>query len=216
MIGGVRKIIASNAVAADISMYYQTELNYKSDLSAGLAITNVGNKVSYTDTQEKDFLPANIGLGVGYNYYINDYNKVAILGEINKLLVPTPVDNIGTSNQKSLLSGIFGSFSDAPGGGKEELRELMYSFGLEYWYNNQFAVRAGHFNEHATKGNRKYVTLGVGLKLNTLGFNFSYLIPTTSLKNHPLENTLRVRIIFNCGKGAPKSAVDTIESEEQE
>lgn len=191
------QIKAANAVAADISFYYQKELNYKSDLRVGTAITNVGNKVSYSDNAKKDFIPVNLGLGVGYTYHLNDYNKVSIMGEINKLMVPTPTDSLGSSNDKPLLSGMFGSFSDAPNGAKEELQELMYSIGMEYWYNDQFAVRLGHFNENALKGNRKYVTMGVGLKYNILGFNFSYLIPTTAIRNHPLENTLRVSLLFN-------------------
>jgi hypothetical protein len=118
-------------------------------------------------------------------------------------MVPTPdttdvsPDNgIPDFREKPLLSGMFGSFGDAPGGFKEEMQELMYSVGAEYWYNNQFAVRLGHFNEHKFKGNRKYLTLGVGLRYSTFGFNFAYIVPVSNQRN-PLDNTLRFSLTFD-------------------
>jgi len=124
--------------------------------------------------------------------------------DLNKLLVPTPdpsgtdADGDGTPDfrQVSTFSGILNSFGDAPGGFSEELREVMYSVGLEYWYDKQFAVRAGYFYEHATKGNRKYFTVGLGLKYNVFGLNISYLVPTTNQRN-PLDNTLRFSLLFD-------------------
>ena len=124
--------------------------------------------------------------------------------DINKLMAPTPDpagtddDNDGVPDYKqvSTFSGIFGSFGDAQGGISEELRELMYSVGVEYWYDKQFAIRAGYFYEHATKGNRKYFTVGLGLKYNVFGLNISYLVPTTNQRN-PLDNTLRFSMLFD-------------------
>jgi hypothetical protein len=122
--------------------------------------------------------------------------------DVNKLLVPTPPiydenGNIidGKDPNVSVVRGIFQSFYDAPGGFKEEIKELQISVGIEYWYDKQFALRAGYFYEHATKGNRKFFTLGAGLKYNVFGLDFSYLIPTE--QQHPLENTLRFSLLLD-------------------
>ena len=132
-------------------------------------------------------------------------DEFTITSDINKLLVPTPClgaecDQDGTGipdyKEQSVVSGILSSFGDAPGGGSEELRELMYSFGMEYWYDKQFAVRAGYYTEAQTKGNRQFFTVGLGLKYNVFGLNFSYLVPTTNQRN-PLDNTLRFSLIFD-------------------
>ncbi len=187
-----------NAAAADISMYYVNDdiqiAEKNGTFSFGVNISNLGNKISYTEV-EKDFLPANLKLGVAYKYEADDYNSLTLAFDINKFLVPTPPatngDTIiaGYDPDVSVPEGLIQSFYDAPGGFEEELHEYKYSIGLEYWYANQFAVRAGYFHEHATKGNRKYFTVGAGLKLNVFTIDFSYLLPVK--QNNPLANTIR-------------------------
>jgi len=194
-------ITAANAVAGDLSFYYTNDMEFggrDANLSFGAALTNVGNKVSYTDTDKKDFIPINLGIGSAFTMYFDDYNKLTFAFDVNKLMVPTPdpEDTEGTFRDKAVISGMLGSFGDAPGGFSEEIKELMYSFGLEYWYNNQFSVRLGHYNEHKLKGNRKYLTVGLGLKYNVFGLNFSYIVPTSNQRN-PLDNTLRFSLVFN-------------------
>ncbi|TXB61507.1 type IX secretion system outer membrane channel protein PorV [Phaeodactylibacter luteus] len=199
------------AGAADVAMTYKTEIDNNrgdAELVVGLALTNIGSRITYTNSLVRDFLPANIGLGAAYTMEFDEYNKLTLTTDINKLMVPTPCqaetcedlneNNIADYREQSSISGIFASFGDAPDGFQEELRELMYSFGVEYWYDNQFAVRAGYFNEHAQKGGRKYLTVGLGLKYNIFGLNFSYLVPTTNQRN-PLDNTLRFSLLFDFG-----------------
>jgi len=206
------------SVAADISIYYQKEvgLGEKDGLFAyGMNISNIGSKIAYTETADKDFIPINLRTGMSLTIDIDDYNSIAFVGDVNKLLVPTPpvyaedstgnrVIVAGKDPERSVPSGIFGSFADAPGildesGNrsvfKEEMREFTYSVGMEYWYDKQFAIRAGYFHEHETKGNRKYFTLGAGLKYNVFGLDFAYLLPTQA--RHPLENTLRFSLVFD-------------------
>jgi hypothetical protein len=187
-----------NAAAADISMYYVNDdimlAEKNGTFSFGINISNLGNKISYTEV-EKDFLPANLKLGAAYKYEADDYNSITLAFDINKFLVPTPPatngDTIlaGYDPDVSVPEGMIQSFYDAPGGWEEEIHEIKYSVGLEYWYANQFAVRGGYFHEHATKGNRKYFTLGAGLKLNVFTIDFSYLLPVK--QNNPLANTIR-------------------------
>ncbi len=193
---------AGNSVAADISMYYKNDdikLNgLKHTLSFGFNISNLGTKISYTEV-EKDFIPTNLRIGGAFKYNIDDYNSFTIAADINKLLVPTPPKYdeegeiiAGQDPDVSVLEGAIQSFYDAPGGFEEEIHELKYSIGAEYWYANQFAVRAGYFNEHITKGNRKYFTAGAGIKLNVITIDFSYLLPVK--QNNPLANTMRFTI----------------------
>lgn len=204
---GGEEISAGTAFAADISLTYNTDVelnNGTSDLTFGMAISNLGSKITYTNSINRDFIPANLGIGAAWNLDFDEYNRLTIAADINKLLVPTPdplgtddnLDGVADYKQVSTFSGVFGSFSDAPDGFAEELRELMYSVGLEYWYDKQFAVRTGYFYEHSTKGNRKYFTVGLGLKYNVFGLNISYLVPTTNQRN-PLDNTLRFSMLFD-------------------
>ena len=200
------------AGAADISFTYNTEIdlnNASSELTLGLALTNLGSKITYTNSLNRDFIPANFGIGGAWKINFDDFNSLTFAMDINKLLVPTPcqsasqdcdTDNDGVPDfkQQSGIGGIFTSFGDAPEGFSEELKEFMYSFGVEYWYDQQFAVRAGYYNEHAQKGNRKFFTVGLGLKYNIFGLNFSYLVPTTNQRN-PLDNTLRFSLLFDFG-----------------
>ena len=199
------EITPGTAGAADISFTYNNEVDVsdnKTDLTIGLALTNLGTKISYTNSINKDFIPANLGLGAAWKFNFDEYNSLTFATDINKLLVPTPseVDEDGVDGpdyrQQSMFGGMLSSFGDAPGGGSEELRELMYSLGLEYWYDNQFALRLGYYSEHQTKGNRKFFTVGLGMKYNIFGLNISYLVPTTQQRN-PLDNTLRFSLLFD-------------------
>ena len=196
------------AGAADFSMTYKTPIKVskgESDLTIGLAITNIGSKITYTNSLFRDFLPANFGLGGAWTIDFDTHNSLTFTTDINKMLVPTPCqgldcdqDRDGRADYKDVspVSAIFSSWTDAPEGLSEEIKEFTYSVGTEYWYDKQFAVRAGYFSEHRQKGNRKFFTVGLGLKYNLFGLNFSYLVPTTSRRN-PLDNTLRFSMLFN-------------------
>ncbi len=194
-----------NAIAGDIAMFYTQPLTIKgkkANISAGVNIANLGSKISYSDTYY-EFIPATFRTGVSFSYEIDNYNKITANFDINRLLVPTPplLDSTGNvikgkSTDVSVPVGVFRSFGDAPGGFKEELHENTYSLGFEYWYNNLFALRAGYFYEHPTKGNRKYFTTGMGLRLNVFSLDFAYLFPLGGSHN-PLANTLHFTLGFN-------------------
>lgn len=211
------------SVAADVSTYYQKDIvlsGKESKVAFGMNFSNIGSKISYTENADKDFIPMNLRLGGALTSQLDNYNSIMFTVDLNKLLVPTPpvysetekddANNpaiaFGKDPNVSVPTGLFQSFYDAPAGGKEELREITYSAGLEYWYAKQFALRGGYFYEHATKGNRKFFTLGLGLKLNVFGLDFAYLIPTT--QKHPLENTLRFTLTFDF-EGFKKQAGET-------
>jgi hypothetical protein len=202
-VGGVESH-AANDFAADVAFYYQNQIRMNrknSTIAAGINISNIGGKISYTDGETKDFIPTNLKLGVSYKTELDRYNTITFAFDANKLLVPTPDTTktgdilTGLGSSKSVVSGIFSSFSDAPGGMKEELKEITFSVGAEYWYNKQFALRAGYFYEDPTKGNRKFFTAGAGLKMNVFALDFSYLLPVA--QNNPLANTLRFTLSFD-------------------
>jgi hypothetical protein len=203
-------IVPGLAGAVDISFTYLTPMNIgaRSDLRVGMAISNLGSKISYTKSSLKDFLPANLGLGAALDIDFDDFNRLTFTAEFNKLLVPTPdtLDSDGNNildyREKGLFEGVFGSFGDAPNGFKEEFREISYSVGVEYWYAEQFALRAGYYYEHPTKGNRQFLTLGVGIKYNIFGMNLSYLVPTSNVRS-PLDNTLRFSLLFDFAAAEP-------------
>lgn len=210
-------IVAATAGAVDISFTYQKPVN-NGTLRLGAAFTNLGAKVSYTKSEFKDFIPGNLGIGGAWEMNFDDYNQLTFMLDINKLLVPTPIDPDSLAydangngfpdyREKSLFEGVFGSFGDAPNGFKEEIRELMYSIGVEYWYNKQFAFRAGYYYEHPTKGNRQFLTAGLGLKYNVFGLNVSYLVPTSNQRS-PLDNTLRFTLVFHLDE-KPVEEVET-------
>src|SRR5690606_28962361 len=185
---------AGHSVAADLGVFYTKQIERSArnnTLSLGAAISNIGAKISYTNGDNADFIPTNLKLGAAYTTELDPYNKFTFALDLNKLLVPTPPND----SDKSLLSGIFGSFSDAPGGAKEELKEIMLSTGIEYWYNDTFAARLGYFNENSMKGNRKYLTIGTGFRRNSFGFDVAYLVPTNK-REHPLAETLRFTILL--------------------
>ena len=208
-VGGLQ-ISSGKAFAADISMTYHSNPDLSgpgTDLAFGLAISNLGSKISYTNSSEKEFIPANFALGAAYKVNMDEYNTITFALDFNKLMVPTPYpvdhpsydtnnDNIADYRQKSTFGGVFGSFGDAPGGISEELKEYEISIGAEYWYDNQFAVRAGYYYQAPTKGDRQYLTIGVGLKYNVIGIDIAYLAPTNSQRS-PLDNTLRFGFTFN-------------------
>jgi hypothetical protein len=192
--------------AADVSSYFEDDIqlfNRDSWLAFGINISNIGSKMTYTDDQEPDFIPINMRLGSALTVELDNYNSICLAADINKLLVPTPpiYDSTGINIIKgkdpnvSVPVGMIQSFYDAPGGFKEEIHEITYSLGIEYWYSHQFAVRAGYFHEHETKGNRKFFTTGLGLRLNIFALDFAYLIPST--QNHPLARTLRFSLSFD-------------------
>jgi hypothetical protein len=198
------------AGASDVSMTYKSDRGIfgqeGSQLTIGGAITNLGTKITYSTAENSDFIPTNLGLGVAYEYQIDDYNSIVFAADFNKLLVPTPdTIDVNPSNgvadyrEQGVAAGLFSSFNDAPGGFSEEINELMYSVGVEYWYDKQFAVRAGYYYEHPTKGARKFLSVGLGLKYNVFGLNFSYLVPTSNNTN-PLDNTLRFSLVFDFGQ----------------
>jgi len=193
-----------SAVAGDLAFYYEGKNDIGTGFAFGVATTNLGSKIAYTDNaDQKDFIPANLGIGTSYTKVIDDQNKISFGLDFNKLMVPTPPSEGDTQaleayRKQSVVSSWFTSFSDAPGGFSEEIKEITFGIGAEYWYNNQFAFRAGYFYEDETKGNRKYFTMGVGLKYNIFGLNFSYLLPSGSgINRNPLSNTLRFSLIFD-------------------
>ncbi|MDQ5929189.1 MAG: hypothetical protein QG594_967 [Bacteroidota bacterium] len=213
---------AANSFAIDIAGFYQgEEVAYKEfngRWRAGFNIQNLGPKISYDNdnvTNNSNFLPANLKLGTGFDFIFDDYNKVALNLEFNKLLVPTPQFGIDLNNDGLIdtadnaiakadynsigwTSGIFKSFNDAPGGSSEELQEVTYALGAEYLYQDSFAFRLGYFNENQLKGARKYFSLGAGFKYTVVKIDVSYLFSTSKTPN-PLENTLRFSLTLNFG-----------------
>ncbi|MEM9024023.1 MAG: type IX secretion system outer membrane channel protein PorV, partial [Bacteroidota bacterium] len=212
------------SVAADISAYYQNDdvelWGLESTVAFGISIHNVGAKINYTNTDTRDFLPMNLRLGPRVTFNLDEYNTLTVAADINKLLVPTPpvfaldsngqpipdgnsfVIADGRDPNRSVASGLFGSFTDAPRGFSEELEEINWGIGAEYWYAKQFAARAGFFWEHANKGNRKFFTLGAGLRYNVFGLDFAFLIParignSNLTQDSPLANTLRFTLTFD-------------------
>ncbi len=198
---------SANAVAADISLFYHkpTQQFGKDAIFAfGMDISNIGSKISYTSQGQQYFLPANLRIGAANTWFLNNYNELTFTLDINKLLVPTPPvrddnGNIikGKDDNVSVPAGIFGSFTDAPGGFSEELQEISFSPGLEYRYNKQFAVRAGYFYENPNKGDRQYLTTGVGFRYDIYNIDFSYLAATQ--QKSPLANTIRFTLTANFG-----------------
>lgn len=201
------QVRGGKSVAVDVSGLYKTATTMfgkQAVLSAGANISNIGTKMSYSDGGENFFLPTNFKLGGASTIVVDDYSTFTLALDFNKLLVPTqPIydsnNNIisGRDPNRSVPAGIFGSFSDAPGGFSEELREVGISTGLEYWYNQQFALRAGYNYQSPLKGDSRYFTLGLGLKYNVFNIDFSYLL--ANAQTSPLANTLRFGLLFNFG-----------------
>ncbi len=199
-----------NTFAVDISGYFQSEEknygNFNGVWRAGYNISNIGPKVSYSDGGQENFIPTNLKLGGGFDFILDNFNKVSVNLEINKLLVPTPSISVNDDGEGPYLqedvnffSGIFKSFGDAPGGFSEELKEFTWALGAEYMYDDAFAMRAGYFNESDFKGSRKYFTVGSGFKFKNTKLDISYLFNASDI-NNPLENTLRFSLSFDFGE----------------
>jgi hypothetical protein len=221
---------AASSFAVDVAGFYQSEEiaynSFNGRWRAGFNMQNMGPKISYdNDDISANFLPANLRLGGGFDFILDDYNKVSVSVEFAKLMVPTPpgpgtpVDtnndgdildpeditqgeanaiNYNEYNDTGWVAGMFKSFGDAPGGFSEELKEITYSLAGEYMYQDSFAVRAGYFHESPEKGARKFFSLGAGFKYNVVKVDVSYLFSASKVKN-PLENTLRFSLTFNFG-----------------
>jgi hypothetical protein len=198
-----------NSFAVDVSGYYESRENNYGNFNGvwrgGFNISNIGPKVSYSNDGQENFIPTNLRVGGGFDFILDNYNKVSLNLEFNKLLVPTPSVSVNNDDNPpyvqediSFFSGIFKSFGDAPGGFSEELKEFTWALGAEYMYDNSFAVRAGYFNESDLKGARKYFTLGSGFKFKSTRLDISYLFNASDI-NNPLENTLRFSLSFDFG-----------------
>jgi hypothetical protein len=201
---------AGNSFAVDLGVYYQRPLKIKelnSEFAWGACFSNLGTKISYTESADKQFIPANLRLGARLTVDVDEYNSLTGAVDFNKLLVPTPPlynetgDSIlyGKPIPTSLPLSWIQSFYDAPGGFNEEMHEIMISGGLEYWYRQQFAIRGGYFHEHKLKGNRKYFAVGLGMNLNVFYLDFSYLI-SASGRSNPLANTMRFTLGLDFAK----------------
>ncbi|WP_324672960.1 type IX secretion system outer membrane channel protein PorV [Hymenobacter sp. GOD-10R] len=203
-----------NAAAVDLGAYYNKDLTIGAgeyNLGLGASLSNIGTKITYTDPQQADFLPTNLKLGTAIMRELDAYNKLTFTVDANKLLVPTPyyIEGVAPNDQriidknreianKSVVSAMLGSFNDAPGGFKEELREINLSAGLEYWYNDLLAVRAGYFYENQYKGDRQYLSFGAGIRYQVFGVDGAYLVPNS--RQNPLAQTIRVSLHFNFNK----------------
>ena len=191
-----------SSVAADLHFFHNGAAENGEGFNYGITLSNLGSKISYTDDNaQKDFIPANLGLGGAYTKVFDADSKLTFAVDLNKLLVPTPdtaAASIANYRKQSVVSSWAKSFGDAPGGGSEELREVTASIGAEYWYKEQFAFRAGYFYESPLKGNRRYATVGAGLKYNVIGLNLAYIFPSGSgISRNPLSNTVRFSLLFN-------------------
>lgn len=207
------------SIAADLSVFYQKDIRIdgleKANIAFGAVISNIGSKISYTETTTRDFIPTQLRFGPAFSMDIDKHNSFVFGVDFSKLLVPTPPvwarDSMGSGYlfdpagnrmiesgkdpNVSVVSGMLQSFYDAPGGMSEELREINFGIGAEYWYDKQFCIRAGYFHEDNTKGDRKFVTFGAGLKYSVFGLDFAYLVPIR--QRNPLENTLRFTLVFD-------------------
>lgn len=212
-IGQENQFKPGQSVAGDLGFYYNKPIligGKESKIALGMSLSNMGNKMAYSESGNTSFIPTNLRLGSTLTYNYDKYNSISFSVDFNKLLVPTNPIYVKDSvtgqtrilrgldpNKKSVMEGILGSFSDAPDGFAEELREINPSIGLEYLYNSVFALRAGYMYEHPSKGGRHYFTSGIGLKYSVFNLDFSYLIPVGMLQTNPLANTLRFSLLFD-------------------
>ena len=206
---GVEDLYPGSAWAVDIASYYNNYImlgNSECLLGLGLSASNIGSKISYDEGNTSNFLPTKLKFGTSLLFPMDDYNKIALNLDVNKYLIPTPPDTRDMTPEDkqnalneyfkiSPISGIFKSFTDAPGGAKEKFREIMWSFGGEYSYQDQFFVRGGYFYEHPSKGNRQYFSVGAGFKLTSFQLDVAYLIST--VPSNPLDQTLRFTLSFD-------------------
>lgn len=194
--GGAYK--AGHAVAGDVGLYYTTVKENGQGWNAGVVMSNLGTKIAYTsDANQKNYIPANIGIGAGHTWVTNEVHKISLHGEVNKLLVPAPpgegadADDYAKYNSNGVVNGWIKSFSNSA---------MAYSAGAEYLYNDQFAFRAGYYADSRTMGKRNYFTMGAGVNYNIIGLNFSYLLASgNGVNRNPLSNTIRFGMVFNIG-----------------
>lgn len=200
-----------SAFAADVALYYQDYLNLgdrECQVGLGMNVSNIGSKITFGGDDNSEFIPTNLRLGASLMIPIDDYNRFTLAADANKLLVPTyPKQEEGESTEAyqqrvqkdyydiSSISGIVKSFGDAPNGFKEELQEIQWSVGAEYWYNDKFTLRAGYHHEAENKGNRKYFTFGAGFRMSVFSLDAGYVIATA--KSNPLDQTLRFTLSFD-------------------
>ncbi|MDX5443740.1 MAG: type IX secretion system outer membrane channel protein PorV [Hymenobacteraceae bacterium] len=190
-----------NSAAVDVGVFYNRDITLggnEYNLALGGNISNIGAKISYTTADQKDFIPTNLRLGTAITKELDPYNKLTFAFDVNKLLVPSPDTSGLPPTNVGVLSGIFESFSDAPDGFSEEMKEINLSFGLEYWYNELFAARAGYFYENPMKGDRKYLSFGLGVRYQKFGLDVAYLVPNE--RNNPLAETVRFSLHFDLSK----------------
>jgi hypothetical protein len=216
---GKESIRPGTSVAADIAVYYHKELEIKgltgAWINAGMDISNIGAKISYSSSSVlRDFIPTNFRIGPSFTMDIDEYNRISVGIDFNKLLVPTPpiYGTDTTTGEKyivkgkdpnvSPITGMIQSWYDAPGGFSEEMQEWTLSPLVEYWYNKLFSIRAGYFYESKNKGDRQFFTIGAGLRYNVFGLDFSYLVPVKN--NNPLQNTMQFTLLFNFDKAGEK------------
>jgi len=203
-------INAVNTFTVDISGYFQSDEQHYGDFNGvwrgGFNISNIGPKVSYSNDGQENFMPTNLRLGGGFDFILDNYNKVTLNAEFNKLLVPTPSISVNEDGEPpyvqaddSFFAGMFKSFSDAPNGFEEEMQEITWSIGAEYMYDNAFALRTGYFHESDMKGARQFFTIGAGFKFKSTRLDMSYLFNASDI-NNPLENTLRFSLSFDFGE----------------
>ncbi|MCX6243349.1 MAG: type IX secretion system outer membrane channel protein PorV [Bacteroidetes bacterium] len=217
----IENVRPGTSVAADIALYYHKELEIKgltgAWISAGLDISNIGSKISYSSSSvTRDFIPTNFRIGPTFTMDIDEYNRMSIGVDFNKLLVPTPpiyaTDSVGNPIKGEIakgmdpnvspVTGMIQSWYDAPGGFQEEMQEWTISPLIEYWYNKLFSIRMGYFYENKNKGDRQFFTIGAGLRYNVFGLDFSYLVPVKN--NNPLQNTMQFTLLFNFDKAGEK------------
>ena len=200
---------SASSFAVDISGFFQSDQksynNFDGIWRAGFNISNIGPRMKYEELGRKNFIPTNLKVGGAFDFIFDSSNKFSVNLELNKLLVPSPSEPIYDSNNDivgykqsdvNFLSGMFKSFGDAPDGFSEELKEFTLAVGFEYVYNDNFALRAGYFNENEMKGARKYLTFGTGFQLEDFSIDLSYLLSTSNIVS-PLENTLRFSFTYN-------------------
>lgn len=196
-VGGISTNPGQSA-AADIAFHYQTDFDLNTQqgsipvkFRAGSNISNIGSKMNYTSSSQRDFIPTNLRIGYAFTADLDEFNQITFTNDFNKLMVPSE----GGASDDAVLEGMFSSFGDAEGGLSEEMKEVTLSFGAEYMYNQIFGIRAGFFHESPDKGDRQFMTLGAALQFNIFSLDFAFLIPFQ--ENHPLERTLRFTLAFD-------------------
>ena len=200
---------SASSFAVDISGFFQSDErayeNFNGIWRAGFNISNMGPRMKYEELGKNNFIPTNLKIGSAFDFIFDSSNKLSLNLELNKLLVPSPSIPVYNSNNQiigynqediSFLSGLFKSFGDAPDGFSEEMKEITLALGLEYLYNDSFALRVGYFGENEVKGARKYITFGTGFSLDDINIDLSYLLSTSNIIS-PLENTLRFSFTYN-------------------